>query len=135
MIKVGGCDEWPTYIKWAIQNGHSGKFAPKVYSLKFHDEFYVAIVERLVCTINQMIGEYHGAHRTDQARAYETVWNDDCEAVDLVAYIKDLQHVGLSGDFHGGNFMIRSDGSIVVTDPVAASCTSDKFRIKSGACL
>jgi hypothetical protein len=42
VVKVAELDPWPDYILWAAQNGHMGKFAPKVYSLKFHSGFYVA---------------------------------------------------------------------------------------------
>ena len=53
VIKVASNDAWPDYIKWATQNDYAGKFAPKVYSLKFHDGWYVAIMERLVETMKE----------------------------------------------------------------------------------
>src|SRR5258707_15634880 len=90
VIKVGSLDEWPSYIQWATKNGHAGKFAPKVYSLKFHDEFYVAIMERLVCTINDLKYEYHGGSRTAQARVFHNIFSaDQWEATDLVEYVNE----------------------------------------------
>src|SRR6266436_6324281 len=52
VVKVAALDNWPTYIKWATKKGYAGKFAPKVDSLKFYDDFYVAIMERLVGTMH-----------------------------------------------------------------------------------
>jgi len=132
VIKVGDLDEWPSYIKWATDNGHAGKFAPKVYALKFHDDYYVAIMERLVCTINEMRNE---GRRTDQVKAYHNLHNADCEALDLIGYVDELRANRLSGDLHGGNLMLRHDGQLVVTDPVSGGFSSERFRIKSGACL
>jgi hypothetical protein len=57
VIKVADMDEWPRYILWATKNGYAGNFAPKVYSLKFHDGYYVATMERLVATIQDIRNE------------------------------------------------------------------------------
>ncbi len=133
VIKVGGMDKWPTYIKWATENGHAGKFAPKVYSLKFHDEFYVAIMERLVCTVGELRdAEYHS--NNPQVRIFLTMSYESCEAIDFHIYIMELQHRRWSGDLHEGNVMVRHDGQMVITDPVCGYGSS-RFRIKSGVCL
>ena len=51
-IKIGrSCDSWPHYVLWGTAKRYAGGFAPKVYSLKYHGSFYVAVMERLVCTI------------------------------------------------------------------------------------
>jgi hypothetical protein len=134
VIKVGELDEWPSYIQWATNNGHAGKFAPKVYSLKFHDEFYVAIMERLICTMSELKYE-HGA-RTAQARVFNNIFNrGQCEATDIVEYVAELRRNNLSGDLHSGNWMLRQDGQLVITDPVSGGFSSARFRIKAGACL
>jgi hypothetical protein len=126
-IKVAYMDVWPEYIKWATENGHAGGFAPKVYSLKFYDDYYVAVMERLVCTIGNIRYDFKPA----QVRIFETLHNaDKCEAVDLVEYVRTLAQNRLSDDLHNGNVMLRSDGSMVVTDPSSGTFRSDRFRIK-----
>jgi len=144
VIKVADLDPWPSYIKWATENGHAGKLAPKVYSLKFHSAgfgYYVAIMERLVCTINEMKFGVDGRRGNPvQVKDYEALAGDwrneqsDCEAVDLVAYYQLLKLNRFSGDIHDRNVMVRHDGQIVVTDPVSGAFNSQTFRIKNGVC-
>jgi hypothetical protein len=137
VVKVAELDPWPDYILWAAQNGHMGKFAPKVYSLKFHSGFYVAVMERLVCTVRQMkyadSGEYLDIH-PDQVQIYNNLqYPEDCEAKDLAAYVRQLRDIRLSGDLHDGNVMVRSDGQLVITDPCSGNNSSKRFRIKNAA--
>jgi hypothetical protein len=134
VIKVGDYDEWPSYIQWATQKGYAGTFAPKVFSLKFHDCYYVALMERLVCTISQL----YGSGSLEQSRLYSSViCNHDFSdaATDFIAFFQDMRKAGHHGDLHNGNVMVRHDGQVVVTDPVAGGFSSEKFRIKSGACV
>ena len=137
VIKVGEMDIWPDYVKWSIENGHAGKFAPKVYSLKFHDGYYVAIVERLVCTIQELKFTPNGERQqrpVEQVSVFNTMhFADDCYATDLVDYIRLLRKADLTGDLHDGNVMVRRDGSMVITDPAAGSFSSARFRVKHGS--
>lgn len=139
VVKVGDMDEWPAYILWATKSGYAGTFAPKVFSLKFHDNYYVALMERLVCTIAH-IGGYgdQTARNSEQVQLYTTViGNRDTsnEAIDFVAFVQDMRKAGHHGDLHDQNVMVRHDGQVVVTDPVSGSFSSSRFRIKSGACI
>jgi len=134
VIKVGRMDEWPTYIKWATENGHAGKFAPKVYSLKFYDTFYVAIMERLVCTVGEIQDQDGYYTNSLQVQIYFTMSHEDCEASDFHSFVMELRHRRMSGDLHEGNVMVRHDGQLVITDPISGHGSS-RFRIKSGVCL
>jgi hypothetical protein len=130
VIKVAREDAWPDYIKWSTENGYAGKFAPKVYSLKFYDGWYVAIMERLVATIK----EFHGASEqyqqySDHIQPYHL---DEDGPEDLLSFVKNLRDAGLAGDMHPGNVMVRKDGQIVVTDPTSRMFSSEPFRIKNG---
>jgi hypothetical protein len=135
VLKIGDMDEWPAYIEWAAKNGHMGKFAPKVFSLKFHNGFYVAIMERLVATMRDL--ESNGAKNSTQYRAWESVQSRrDPLATDYADYVNTLikLHLG-KDDLHDGNVMVRKDGSLVVTDPFSGRLSSQPFRIKSGSLL
>ena len=147
VIKVAALDSWPTYIKWAIQKGYAGKFSPKVYNLKFHDDFYVATMERLIGTMH----DFNRSSSIHNALYNEiTLWYVDespitsrdernsagsrlsSGATDLIKFIIKLKAAKLVGDWHYGNVMVRKDGQIVVTDPIARRFNEKPFRIKSG---
>jgi hypothetical protein len=139
VIKVGkGDDCWPLYIQWAAEHGELGKRAPNVTSLKVINTsqgedatFYVAVMERLVCTAEQ-------ARRDNEFVTYKDVlapvssyplppdWRD---------YVAEVTSAtGGTRDIHAGNWMVRKDGTIVLTDPVSGSSSSSgKVRIKSGS--
>jgi hypothetical protein len=133
-------DKWPDYIEWAINHGYDGKFAPKVYSLKFYDGFYVAIMERLVCTIEEI--ERNGGRRTYQQWLCRAIrdWtgytygssddNPAANATELEDFCRKLCHLGMNGDLHNGNVMIRKDGQIVIIDPCGKSSDTCRLRIK-----
>src|SRR6266446_8859484 len=133
VIKVAALDSWPTYIKWATEKGYAGKFAPRVDNLKFHDGFYVATMERLVGTIHDF---YHRSSSVHNELYDEiTSWYVDestSEAADLIKFVTKLKAAKLVGDWHFGNVMVRKDGQIVVTDPIARRFNEKPFRIKSG---
>lgn len=138
VIKVGARDQWPDFAKWATENGYAGTFAPKVFSLKFKEGYYIAVMERLVDTIAETVK----TTRSTQSIIYNFLrnsWRDDeqpkeaKEASDWLAFIEKLRWAGLSNDLHDGNVMIRSDGQLVVTDPASDYSSSGKFRIKNAA--
>jgi len=139
VIKVADYDRWPEYILWSIKNGHAGKYAPKVFSLKFKEDFYVAVMERLVCTIGDILRDsdqrvafcpQYTVWR--QAAAYQVPDDNEIEADDFQAYIYCLKASGLKNDLHEGNIMIRHDGQPVITDPCSGIFSSSKYRIKNG---
>ncbi len=131
VVKVASLDNWPSYIKWATKHGYAGKFAPKVESLKFYDGFYVAVMERLVGTLNEFAGS-----TSIHFQLYKeiTAWRDSgtSDATDLMEFANKLKQAGLDGDWHFGNVMVRKDGQIVVTDPTSRPFMNNRFRIKHG---
>ena len=143
VVKIGRADCWPDYACWLIENGYSGTFGPKIYSLKFHGDFYVASMERLVDTISSIESHYGFSRcqlaKNDLWQLYQAVRNwlgdyngDDLPQVpDFKEFIEKLDLAGLTGDLYGGNVMIRKDGSLVVTDP-SARYSDSRFRIKNG---
>jgi len=142
VIKVGRAgDSWPDYIEWATINGYAGKFAPKVYSLKFHDLFYVAVMERLVVTIDQLNAACHSSNANPFYEQYRAAkyWAgyafgapmEGCK--DLMAFCNALGSSGYATDLHGGNMMIRYDGQIVVTDPSSKGSGNYSIRIRRGS--
>jgi len=129
-VKVARLDSWPSYIKWATENGFAGTFAPKVESLKFYDGFYVAVMERLVGTLKEFEGTT-SIHR--QLYREITAWRDSTsDATDLIEFVNKLKAANLSDDWHPGNVMVRKDGQVVVTDPSSARFSGKHFRIKHG---
>lgn len=58
----------------------------------------------------------------------------DVLAPGLNGYMKDLrsEFPAEDIDLHRGNYMIRKDGSFVVTDPIAAKSQGDYNRLKAG---
>jgi hypothetical protein len=140
VIKVANYDRWPEYILWSTKNGHAGKYAPKVFSLKFKEDFYVAVMERLVCTIGEMKCPNTGYRmKCEQTKAYHLATGfgyltcqDEDRPDDFIAYLQTLRDNKLAGDCHEGNVMLRHDGQPVVTDPCSGVFSSSKYRIKNG---
>jgi hypothetical protein len=137
VIKVASNDAWPDYIKWSTENGYAGTFAPKVYSLKFQDGWYVAIMERLVETMKEFdlnSDQYRHYRNHIMFRHYEIPKHSTKDKpVGLMEFVQNLRDAGLAGDMHPGNVMVRKDGQIVVTDPTSREFTSERFRIKNSA--
>jgi hypothetical protein len=147
VIKVGSRrDIWPEYIEWATKNGYAGTFAPKVYSLKYHDHIFVAEMERLVCTISDILNNMGRDHiycrlqraithiiygyEIDAAEIKDQV--ELKEATDLITFIRDIQEARFNNDLHNQNWMLRKDGQIVLIDPSSFESYAHKLRIKRG---
>jgi len=137
VIKVASNDAWPDYIKWATKNGYAGKFAPKVYSLKFHDGWYVAIMERLVDTMKnfRVSSEQYQLYYDHVARRSSDIpaRSSKGKPKDLIEFVHNLRDAGLANDLHQGNVMVRKDGQLVITDPSHGGFSSERFRIKNSA--
>ena len=144
VIKVGrGTDDWLDYIMWASRKGYGGTFAPRLYSLRVNIGWYVAVVERLACVI--------AAHRDDDTPQYRAFrrWSqylysgprwaectdEDIEAISpgALQFTKDFIEAFPKGrDLHDENWMVRHDGSLVLTDPLSSqSYTGGSKRIRS----
>ena len=147
-IKVGHNDNWPNYIEWATQAGFAGTFAPKVYSLKFHRGFYVAIMERLACTMADLRADngcpskdhyemVYKALRESAGRRFREsagrIFEEKADGFeDLKAFGGLAYEAGFNDDLHRGNVMLRRDGQIVLIDPSSNPPNKARLRIKRG---
>jgi hypothetical protein len=141
VIKVNRTnDDWPVYIQWA--NSIGTKFAPKLYSFKqYPDHRYIAIIERvhrigndvtITTEFDNAISSLHSATRYDW-KVYET----DADRVRIkmrgkaalldkwqpgfIEYYVLLRYTFGYIDFGLSNFGIRSDGTLVVLDPIVGA--------------
>lgn len=150
-------DGWLDYTHWAAQKGYAGRFAPQIYSYKLiksksptkpgslweyatdPNGFGVAVMERLDLEMNKVAPD-HDANTInvlfsqamrDNKLAHKFLATVDPEfpkfAVELMTEYKG--HL----DIHGGNIMLRKDGSFVVTDPVCGLTSKvASRRLKAG---
>jgi len=137
VIKIGtGTDAWAHYALWGTAKRYAGTFCPKVYSLKFHRGFYVAVMERLVCTLLD-----YSSQNSHQAR----LWLLMSEAMNgrmsnnhrlppsALKFAQACREAEFANDLHQGNFMIRANGHLVVIDPCARNFRDKPlYRIKNG---
>lgn len=143
VIKVGTPDGWIDYILWASKAGWSGKYAPKVFSYKLHNKgkypFFVAVMEKLDTTIRKMDSKQDAA-LLPGLFSFATERQNPLAGtlLDLVfpglnkfadGFYQSFKGRGL--DLHGGNFMVRNDGSFVLTDPIAGHCKYKGERLRT----
>lgn len=161
VIKVASCmDGWPAYVLWANQAGYGGTFAPKLYSLDVRQDnkgrfVYVAVMERLSCTVSEKNGERYSAEKSAMINQYDLARDFAYKAHDYrggefpASIIKDFRDRGLSQgwidfliafenqfdggrDLHDGNWMFRADGSLVLTDPLSYNnYTESSTRVRN----
>lgn len=141
VIKVGcSGDSWMRYVLWGRKNGYEGTFVPKVHSYKYFKKggFYVALVERMErCSSEEdkekdtvLLKLFRHANRNDYAKASMNFLEKGCGdfARTLVQAANDNRW---SLDIHGGNFMVRKDGTFVATDPVNFHDDTPTERIRA----
>lgn len=132
VIKINRrADGWLNYVLWAAKHGYAGNHAPRVYSYhRFEDDTYVAVVERMDMTLYEVrknedprYQAWQSIHRAsythvspeDQAQAEQTFPG----ASEFVRTLK--REFSGSTDLHDENYMLRPDGSLCCTDPIAYS--------------
>lgn len=127
VIKVTRMDDgWIDYVKWGADNGYAGKFSPMVYSWKkFPAGFSVAVMERMDFDLdhhdkaewhdyNLLLALMYYGKKSILARCY---MEDICPgAYDFIRKLRDELR---ASDIRGANTMVRKDGTICFTDPVA----------------
>ena len=147
VIKTGpSTDGWLDYITMIMQLEFLGNpYVPKVRFLKINPErkFYVAVLERLAYTVNRA-SFMHGDERFT-ASSVSVVYNDaynylkfptedrgmeareqlDAELIRLCDAIRE-RFTSRNLDFHSDNAMIKSNGQMVITDPVSSSGGSQR---------
>jgi hypothetical protein len=141
VIKIGSLrDGWLTYAKAC--EGQSNPYLPKIHSLEMRDGYYTADIERL----HPVAESFFKTKLFKQLAAYMIVcggWTNAryvyfskntpeqikgfarslvADNTELVAALKlIIKHKGDHAyDIHPENLMKRSDGSLVISDPLAA---------------
>lgn len=148
-------DGWVQYVKWAHENGYAGKQAPRVYAYKWIKTkgkmayrncpgFGIALMERLDKTINEV--ENKDAVKLIPPLIHLVQKENDAakNVVDSIVpgfsemNIKMKEHFGddASYDLHDKNFMVRKDGTLVLTDPFsgiapAKNNFTESFKLKA----
>jgi hypothetical protein len=147
VVKVGRSsdDAWPAYAAFCIEN--PGPFRPVVRSLKWHftgngRAFYVAVIERLSCTLNEACCSSEAHHNHDYLRVIRQVVD---MGKDLVPQAKRFRARGMVAladfldqlskafpcacdDAHHNNWMFRADGALILTDPFSSGSSSSRER-------
>jgi hypothetical protein len=144
VIKVGcSGDSWMRYVLWGRKHGYEGNFVPRVYSYKYFKEgkFYVAVVERMENCVNRVSHEERSrvlmellglADRNDHAKAAMNFVEPGCgDFVNNLYKVANDNHWSM--DIHGGNFMVRKNGTFVATDPINVHNDTPTERIRSRA--
>jgi hypothetical protein len=131
VVKVcGSLDGWSDYAVWAAEEGYAGNLAPKVYSLHVlpysYGYFYVAVMERLAVKVHDLLAPH------DAITAYQSIIENSVRFSDNAPepwgeFVRKFSQRfpgignGITHDLHDGNFMLRIDGSLVLTDPIVSS--------------
>ena len=143
-------DNWIDYIQWAAKKGYCGGFAPRVYSYKEiktkdNKKFFVSVVERMDKTASHIKSQEDNVLVSDLLM-YHSRGNimAGCFLEELVPGIVSFESelrkefTKSEGDeercrldYHGGNFMVRKDGSYVFTDPVCGDRKTTASRLKA----
>lgn len=141
-------DQWLDFVVWATKAGHAGGFAPKVYSFRRiegkYGEFYVAVVERLEGTVaafesqnrkaymahHQIACFIYGGWTAEKAGDAAKADRNFPGALRFAVEFKS-HFVSAPLDLHGGNFMVRKDGTLVLTDPLTGDKSSAPARMRS----
>lgn len=133
VIKVNRVlDDWLDYVVWAARNGYAGNAAPKIYSYRrikgSRHDFYVAVVERFESTASEMydakprlvnlsykVGGYIKGYVSEVELS-----TLECPS-EMVRFARDFSEAfhDAGFDIHSGNWMVRDDGTLVLTDPIA----------------
>lgn len=102
------------YLLWANEAGFGGHEAPKMFSARtFEDGTYVVLMERLEAGISDIVpARYMRAYSAfrDALYAYDRSFSP------FVAAFAD-RFGRRQLDIHSANFMLRRDGTMVLTDP------------------
>lgn len=149
VVKVchdGDRDPWPLFAAWAHAN--PSPFLQTIHSFKRHKGFYVAVIERMERTV--ACTDHADGHMTattvfagfvTSSRAPNRVEQAVLGAYPGIQGVLETMRAEFDDkaywDLHQGNWMIRSDGSLVITDPICArgdrSDASQVTRIKGSA--
>lgn len=130
VIKVGvSYDSWPLYIEWAMSKGYVGNKAPQIFSFKMYENYFVAVMERLYQNKSEQ-------ERFTNKISY-AVGGDNIKGVapDWVKFFNEFTEQFKGGfDMHEKNWMHRSNGELVLTDPLYNIGSGEIKRYRSRPC-
>jgi hypothetical protein len=144
-IKIGSIierDGWIDYVHWANKNGYGGTFAPKVYSFKHikgkKKDFTLTLMEKIEKNAYS-IGRKHDTRPLPELVQQYVVYENemagkliDYAVPGLKTFTDELRKEFPDHfDLHNGNFMVRSNDSFVITDPISGFTGTSKFRLRS----
>lgn len=146
VIKCGGGDAWANYAAYCIDNPDNDHL-PRISFLKVVNGRYVACIERLTT-----VGDYQGTPKGkgkkmidawiqalsffDKEQSDEWVWSGMRDVHDDPLYktLFDINStVGRTRDLsYQYNMMVRTDGTLVITDPIADQKYKgvDKYKLE-----
>lgn len=138
-------DNWIDYAHWGAQQGFAGGLVPKVYSYKVvMNKFQVAVVERMEHDFEpwsddeevnksdfSLVPLLIGRAKDGNIKAGKILDDIVPGFSDFLSSLK-VRFDGQRLDLHGGNMMVRKDGSFCVTDPVCSMDGSTFKRLKAG---
>src|SRR6266853_712829 len=126
VIKVGNThDSWLGYIVWAMEKGYVGNKAPRVDTFKVTNNYFVAVMERLQ-KLNTKNNKLRHKLSPDTSEFSETV------PLEWKTFVKEFTgRFDQSYDMHDENWMQRSNGELVLTDPIAHKSYETPRRYKS----
>lgn len=135
-------DQWIDYMLWAQKEGP--QFAPKLYSYKLFNKatepFTVSVLERMDLTIHRVKDKNSMALPISRLADYAANDNEpSAKVIDMLApglgtfLLKIGKEFKGNLDLHGGNMMVRKDGTIAITDPVVGKRKTTITRWKTAA--
>lgn len=133
-------DYWPAYAKWCQQT--KSPHAIRVYSIKHHKDFYVAIMEKVtpadkIQSLNGMAEYIRSCQRVAPTRVATSMDNAGVAGQTrfiskkypkFPAFLRLVRRIG--NDLHYENWGVREDGTPVIFDPVTDDIPkkfADKF--------
>lgn len=112
----GRYDGYLAYVQFAILNGWIGNAAPYIYSIKTIGTSYVVVMERLALCWGDAIG---AANNLAASQRKTAEWETRVSLVsDKIETLRSEGH-DVRRDTHPWNWMLRRNGDLVMTDPIA----------------
>jgi len=119
VIKISESDmAWLSYMAWVMVNPNRQRYAPCLYSIKYHKDFYVAVMDRVHIIAHDDSGF---ADEMDSV-IFNPRDREACNTVnanygsDAAEFIADLKDSFNFTDLHRGNYGLRN-GVLCVFDP------------------
>lgn len=141
-------DNWIDYVKWGADKGYAGDIVPKVYSYKKirasnseYGHFSVAVVERLEATLADHDHEIVKKNKDSYSVICDLMWRG-LQGNDIALITADYVKPGIAKfgeemreefgtncgyDLHKGNWMVRKNGGVVLTDPITCVSVSNNY--------